>query len=122
MSAKVLIADDAAFMRMMIKDILTTAGYTVCGEAGDGAEALQKYKELKPDLVTMDIVMPDMTGLETVKEIVKFDAEARILMCTALGQHALINDALEAGAKDYIVKPFDSKRVLDAVEQILTEY
>ena len=119
MSPTVLIADDAMFMRSILKDILTKAGYTVCGEASNGKEALEKYKELMPDLVTMDMVMPEMTGIDVVREIVKFDPNARVLMCTAMGQQALVTEAIQAGAKDYVIKPFQPSRVLEAVKRIL---
>lgn len=119
MSNKVLIVDDAAFMRMMIKEILTKNGYTVVGEASDGAQALEKYKELGPDLVTMDITMPEMDGITALKEIKKIDANARVIMCSAMGQQAMVIDAIQAGAKDFIVKPFQADRVLEAIKKTL---
>ena len=106
MGARILIADDAIFMRMMIKDILTKNGYEIVGEAGTGTEAVLKYQQLKPDLVTMDIVMPEMGGIEAVKSIIKIDPNANILMCSAMGQKALVIEAIQAGAKDFVVKPF----------------
>lgn len=115
MSKTVLIVDDAAFMRMMIKDILTKNGYSVVGEAENGAMAFEKYKDLKPDLVTMDITMPEVDGISAVKEIKSFDAAARIIMCSAMGQQAMVIDAIQAGAIDFIVKPFQPERVLEAV-------
>ncbi len=115
MSKNVLIVDDAAFMRMMIRDILTKNGYSVVGEAENGMVALEKYKELKPDLVTMDITMPEMDGIAAVKQIKSFDAQARIIMCSAMGQQAMVIDAIQAGAVDFIVKPFQPERVLEAV-------
>jgi two-component system chemotaxis response regulator CheY len=106
-------------MRTMISDILTTAGFEVIGEAETGREAVDRYKELKPDLVTMDIVMPDMGGIEAVREICKVDPDAKVLMCSAMGQQALVVEAVQAGAKDFVVKPFQPSRVLEAVQRIL---
>ena len=119
MSQTVLVCDDAIFMRTMISDILSQAGYEVIGEAETGVQAVAKYKELKPDLVTMDIVMPDMGGIDAVREIVGFDPDARILMCSAMGQQALVVEAIQAGAKDFVVKPFQPSRVLEAVQRVL---
>ncbi len=119
MSRTVLIVDDAIFMRTMIADILKSAGFEVVGEASSGVEAVEKYKELKPDLVTMDIVMPDMGGIDAVREIIKTDPEARILMCSAMGQQGLGVDAIQAGARDFVVKPFQPSRVLEAVQRLL---
>jgi two-component system, chemotaxis family, chemotaxis protein CheY len=118
-NASVLICDDAIFMRKMISDILSEAGYRVVGQAANGVEAVEMYRDLKPDLVTMDIVMPDMGGIDAVREIVKDDPDARILMCSAMGQQALVIEAIEAGAKDFIVKPFQPSRVLEAVQRVL---
>jgi two-component system, chemotaxis family, chemotaxis protein CheY len=118
-NASVLICDDAIFMRKMISDILSEAGYRVVGQAANGVEAVEMYRNLKPDLVTMDIVMPDMGGIDAVREIVKDDPDARILMCSAMGQQALVIEAIEAGAKDFIVKPFQPSRVLEAVQRVL---
>lgn len=119
MSHTVLVCDDAIFMRTMISDILTQAGYEVVGEAETGAQAVERYKTLRPELVTMDIVMPDMGGIEAVREIVTFDPSARILMCSAMGQQALVIEAIQAGAKDFVVKPFQPSRVLEAVQRVL---
>ena len=119
MGKRVLIVDDAAFMRMMIKDILSKNGYEVVGEAENGHVAIEKYKELKPDLVTMDITMPEMDGIAAVKEIRAFDSSARVIMCSAMGQQAMVIDAIQAGAKDFIVKPFQPERVLEAVSKAL---
>ena len=119
MSRTVLIVDDAIFMRTMISDILNQAGFEVIGEASTGVEAVQKYKELNPDLVTMDIVMPDMGGIDAVREIVKDYPEARILMCSAMGQQGLVVEAIQAGARDFVVKPFQASRVLEAVQRLL---
>lgn len=115
----VLICDDAIFMRRMISDILTQAGFRVAGEASNGVQAVELYKSLKPDLVTMDIVMPEMGGIDAVREIVRNDPDARILMCSAMGQQALVIEAIEAGARDFIVKPFQPGRVLEAVQRVL---
>lgn len=119
MSRTVLICDDAIFMRTMIADILAQGGYQVVGEAESGAQAIEKYRELRPDLVTMDIVMPDMGGIEAVRAIRKEFPEARILMCSAMGQQGLVIEAIQAGAKDFVVKPFQPSRVLEAVQRVL---
>ena len=119
MGHRVLVCDDAIFMRTMISDILSGAGYDVVGEAETGLQAIERYKELKPDLVTMDIVMPDMGGIDAVREIVKGDPNAKILMCSAMGQQALVVEAIQAGAKDFVVKPFQPSRVLEAVQRVL---
>ena len=119
-SRKVLICDDAVFMRTMVADILRGAGYEVVGEAETGVQAVEQYKVLQPDLVTMDIVMPDMGGIDAVREIRRHDPGARILMCSAMGQQALVVEAIQAGASDFVVKPFQPSRVLDAVERVLT--
>jgi len=118
-SQTVLICDDAIFMRTMVGDILTQAGFEIVGEAETGVQAVEKYKQLHPDLVTMDIVMPDMGGIDAVREICKFDPKARILMCSAMGQQALVVEAIQAGAKDFVVKPFQADRVIDAVGKAL---
>lgn len=117
--ASVLIVDDAAFMRMMIKDILTKNGLDVAGEAENGAIAVDKFKELKPDLVTMDITMPEKDGIAALKEILAMDKSARVVMCSAMGQQAMVIEAIQAGAKDFIVKPFKPERVLDAIHKSL---
>lgn len=119
MSHKILIVDDASFMRMMIKDILTKNGYTVVGEAPDGLQAIEKYKELSPDLVTMDITMPEMDGITALKEIRKIDPHAKVIMCSAMGQQAMVIDAIQEGAKDFIVKPFQADRVIEAIKKTL---
>ena len=119
MGHTVLVCDDAIFMRTMISDILTQAGYEVVGEAETGAQAVERYRALKPDLVTMDIVMPDMSGIDAVREICRTDPEARILMCSAMGQQALVVEAIQAGAKDFVVKPFQPSRVLEAVQRLM---
>jgi two-component system, chemotaxis family, chemotaxis protein CheY len=115
----VLIADDAAFMRMMIKNILTEAGYDIVGEAENGAVAVAKYRELSPDLTTMDITMPEMDGLEALKEIRSADPSARVVMCSAMGQQSMVIESIQAGARDFIVKPFQPDRVLEAVTKAL---
>lgn len=120
MGKKVLIVDDAAFMRMMIKDILVKNGFEVVGEAADGAQAVDKYAELKPDLVTMDITMPEMDGIQALKAIKESDPSATIIMCSAMGQQAMVIDAISAGAKDFIVKPFQADRVIEAIEKALS--
>ncbi len=117
----VMIVDDALFMRMMIRDILSKDGFEVVAEAENGMEAVEKYKETRPDIVTMDIVMPEMDGIEAVRQIMKIDPNARILMCSAMGQQPLVVEALEAGAKDFIVKPFQPSKVIEAVEKALKE-
>ena len=117
MAVRVLVVDDAAFMRMMVKDILTKNGYEVVGEAENGMKALEKYQELKPDLTTMDITMPEMDGISAVKEIKKVDPNAKIVMCSAMGQQAMVIEAIQAGARDFIVKPFQPDRVLEAVRK-----
>lgn len=119
MSRTVLICDDAIFMRTMVGDILQQAGFEIVGEAETGVQAVEKYRELRPDLVTMDIVMPDMGGIDAVREITKGDPTARILMCSAMGQQALVVEAIQAGAKDFVVKPFQPSRVLEAVNRVL---
>ena len=118
-SHTVLICDDAIFMRTMVGDILQQAGFEIVGEAETGVQAVEKYKQLRPDLVTMDIVMPDMGGIDAVREITKFDPNAKVLMCSAMGQQALVVEAIQAGAKDFVVKPFQPSRVLEAVQRVL---
>ncbi|MBB6216487.1 two-component system chemotaxis response regulator CheY [Anaerosolibacter carboniphilus] len=119
MSKGILIVDDAAFMRMMIKDVLTKNGLQVVGEAENGAKAIEKYKELQPNLVIMDITMPEVDGIQAVKEIKKIDANAKVIMCSAMGQQAMVIEAIQAGARDFIVKPFQADRVIEAVRKVL---
>lgn len=119
MANRILVVDDAAFMRMMIKDILVKNNFEVVGEAQDGIQAVEMYKDLQPDLVTMDITMPEMDGIEALKQIKEINPEARIVMCSAMGQQAMVVDAIQAGAKDFIVKPFQSDRVIEAIEKAL---
>lgn len=117
----ILIVDDAAFMRMMIKDIITKNGMEVAGEAENGVIAVEKFKEVKPDLVTMDITMPEKDGITALKEILEVDSSARVVMCSAMGQQAMVIEAIQAGAKDFIVKPFKPDRVLDAINKSLAK-
>ena len=119
MGNNILIVDDAAFMRMMVKDILTKGGYNVVGEAENGVVAVQKYAELKPDLVTLDITMPEMDGIQALKKIKEADANACVIMCSAMGQQAMVIEAIQSGAKDFIVKPFQAERVLEAVKKVV---
>ena len=119
MANKVLIVDDAAFMRMMIKDILEKNGYDVVGEASNGLVAVDLYKKEKPDVVTMDITMPDMDGIEAVKQIRAFDPNAKIIMCSAMGQENIVVDAIKKGAKDFVVKPFQNERIIDAIQRVM---
>jgi two-component system chemotaxis response regulator CheY len=114
-----MIVDDAAFMRMMLKDILTKNGFTVVGEAENGAVAVDKYMELQPDLTIMDITMPEMDGLQAVKEIRKLDSKARVIMCSAMGQQSMVIEAIQSGARDFVVKPFQADRVVEAVTKAL---
>ena len=117
--AKILIVDDAAFMRKVIRDSLTKNGYTDLYEAVDGKDAVEKYFEQRPDLVLMDITMPNMTGLEALKEIRSKDGNANIVMCSAMGQEAMVVEAVQAGIKDFIVKPFKEDRLMKTVTSIL---
>jgi len=119
MGARVLLVDDAAFMRMMLKDVLTKNQIEVVGEAENGVVALQKYMELKPDLTIMDITMPEMDGIQAIKEIRKKDPQAKVIMCSAMGQQAMVIEAIQSGAKDFIVKPFQPERVIEAVKKAL---
>jgi two-component system chemotaxis response regulator CheY len=118
MGLKVLIVDDAMFMRNMLKEIFSKAGHEVVGEAADGVEAVEKYRELKPDLVTMDIVMPLRSGIEALHEIVGEHPDARVIMCSALGQESLVLEAVQSGARDFVVKPFKEERVLEVVRRV----
>ncbi|WP_339249712.1 response regulator [Sporosarcina sp. FSL W8-0480] len=119
MGKRILIVDDAAFMRMMIKDILIKNNFEVVGEASDGVQAVEKYMELLPDLVTMDITMPEMDGITALKKIKENDPSAIVIMCSAMGQQAMVIDAIQAGAKDFIVKPFQADRVVEAIQKAL---
>jgi two-component system chemotaxis response regulator CheY len=123
MGIRVLVVDDATFMRSMIKDILQNASgrYEVVGEASNGREAIARYRELAPQLVTMDIVMPQLDGIEATREILKIDPRANVVMCSAMGQEALVVESISAGARDFIVKPFTSERVLQVLAKVLPE-
>ena len=118
MAKRILITDDALFMRTALKDILTQNGYEVVGEAENGEQSVALYRSLKPDVVLMDITMPDMDGIQALKVIRSEDPEAKIVMCTAMGQKNLVVEAIGAGARDFIVKPFEAERVLAAVEKL----
>jgi two-component system chemotaxis response regulator CheY len=117
MANRILITDDALFMRVTLKNILTQHGFEVVGEAQNGRESVEMYQSLKPDLVTMDITMPEMDGLQALKEIKAIDPNAKVIMCTAMGQKNMVVEAIQAGAKDFIVKPFQPDRVVDAVKK-----
>ncbi|BCA81041.1 response regulator [Desulfuromonas sp. AOP6] len=118
MGLKILIVDDALFMRNMLREIFTAAGHEVVGEAGNGEEAVERYRTLRPDLVTMDIVMPERSGIEALKDILRFHPQAQVVMCSALGQETLMAEAVEAGARDFIVKPFKAERVLEVANRM----
>ncbi len=118
---KVLVVDDAQFMRLTLTNILKNAGYEVVGEASDGQMAIDMYKQLKPDLVTMDITMPNMNGIDATREIIKYDPNAKILMCSAVGQQKIVVEAIQIGAKDFIVKPFDESRVIETINRLLSK-
>lgn len=115
----ILIVDDAAFMRTILKDILTNNGYTICGEANDGLDAVRKAKELKPNLITMDITMPQLNGIEALKQIKADNPNVKVVMCSAMGQQALVVEAIQSGACDFIVKPFNKARVIEAVSKAM---
>lgn len=114
-----MIVDDAAFMRMMLKNILTKGGYEIADEASDGAQAVEKYPNVHPDLTIMDITMPNMEGIEALKRIRAIDPGARVIMCSAMGQEAMVVEAIKAGAMDFIVKPFAGDRLLAAISRVL---
>jgi len=115
----ILLVDDAAFMRMMLKDILTKNGYSVIGEAENGVKAIEKFKELKPQLCILDITMPEMDGIQAAKGIKAVDSSALIIMCSAMGQQAMVIESIQAGARDFIVKPFQADRVIEAVKKVI---
>ncbi|MFD0049457.1 response regulator [Actinomycetes bacterium NPDC127524] len=117
--ARILIVDDAKFMRITLSNILTKADHEIIGEGENGREAVNLYRELHPDLVTMDITMPVMSGLDAVKEIKSEFPDAKVIMCSAMGQQKMVVEAIEAGAKDFIVKPFDENRVVEAISRVL---
>jgi two-component system chemotaxis response regulator CheY len=120
MGARVLIVDDALFMRNMLRNIFSESGFDIVGEAQNGNEAIEMYQQLKPDLVTMDIVMPEKNGIEALKQIMSVDSGAKIVICSALGQETLIMEALEAGARDFIVKPFKPPKVIEVAQKVLS--
>lgn len=117
--AKILVVDDAAFMRMMVKDTLTKGGYTDLYEAVDGADAVKKFKEISPDLVILDITMPNVDGLEALKQIKELNKDSNVIMCSAMGQESMVIEAIKLGAKDFIVKPFKADRILKTVSSIV---
>lgn len=117
--AKIMVVDDAAFMRMMLKTMLVEEGHEIVAEAVNGQEAVQMFSSVRPDLVTMDITMPDMDGVTAVKEIMKLDPGAKIIMCSAMGQKAMVVDAISSGAKDFVIKPFQKERVIESVKKVL---
>jgi len=117
--ARILVVDDAAFMRKMVTDALTKGGHEVIGEAGNGTEAVEQYQSLKPDLTTLDITMPEKDGLSALKDIMALDPAAKVIMCSALGQESKVLESIKLGAKDFVVKPFQAERVLDAVGKAL---
>jgi two-component system chemotaxis response regulator CheY len=116
--ARILIADDAAFMRMMLGDILTKAGHEVVGQAINGLEAVGMYQQMKPDLMITDITMPEMDGIQAVKEVRKLDPFAKIIICSAVGQKSLVNEAIQNGAKDFVLKPFQADQVIGAINKL----
>jgi two-component system chemotaxis response regulator CheY len=118
MAKRILITDDALFMRVTLRNILTQSGFEVVGEASTGAEAVELYEQLRPDVVTMDITMPEMDGIQALKLIRSIDSEAKVVMCTAMGQKNMVVEAIQAGAKDFIVKPFQPERVVEAVQKV----
>lgn len=117
--ARVLVVDDAAFMRKMVSDALMGGGHEIVGEAANGAEAVQRFQELRPDIMTLDITMPEKDGLAALKEIIAVDPGAKVVMCSALGQESKVLESIKLGAKDFVVKPFQVDRVLSAVEKAL---
>lgn len=117
--ARVLVVDDAAFMRKMLTDALSSGGHEVVGEAGNGVEAIQRFQELRPEVVTLDITMPEKDGLATLEEIIAIDPSAKVVMCSALGQESKVLESIKLGAKDFVVKPFQPERVLEAVAKAL---
>ena len=118
--ARVLVVDDAAFMRKMLSDALAKGGHQVIGEAANGVEAVDRFKELRPDVTTLDITMPEKDGLSALKEIMALDPAARVVMCSALGQESKVLEAVKSGARDFVVKPFQPDRVLDAIGKAVT--
>lgn len=119
MAKNILVCDDAAFMRMMIKDILIKNGYNIIGEAENGRKAIDQYRNLSPDLVLMDITMPEMNGIEALREIMRIDADAKIVMCSAMGQQAMVDETAQFGAKGFIMKPFHPEDVIETVKKVI---
>jgi len=117
--ARILVVDDAAFMRRMVIDVLQNGGHEIVGEAGNGNEALARFQELRPDVTTLDITMPEKDGLTALREIIAFDPSAKVVMCSALSQESKVLEAVKAGARDFIAKPFQAQRVLSAIEKVL---
>lgn len=117
MAKRILITDDALFMRVTLRNILTKSGYEIAGEASNGRESVELYEQVRPDLVTMDITMPEMDGISAVREIRQIDPQAKIIMCTAMGQKNMVMEAVAAGAKDFVVKPFQPEKVLESVQR-----
>jgi two-component system chemotaxis response regulator CheY len=117
--ARILVVDDAAFMRRMVIDVLQNGGHEIVGEAGNGNEALARYQELRPDVTTLDITMPEKDGLTALREIIALDPAAKVVMCSALSQESKVLEAVKAGAKDFIAKPFQAQRVLSAIEKVV---
>jgi two-component system chemotaxis response regulator CheY len=117
--ARILVVDDAAFMRKMVTDALTKGGHEIVGEAGNGNEAIERYQELRPEAMTLDITMPEKDGLQALQEIVQLDPNARVVMCSALGQESKVLESIKLGAKDFVVKPFQPDRVIGAIEKAL---
>lgn len=115
---RVLIVDDSAFMRKLLKNILFSAGFDIAGEAENGKQALEMYAKLKPDLVTMDVVMPEMNGIEALKEIKKMDPNAKVVMCSAVGQEQMVKAAIKLGARGYIIKPFQAPKVIEELKKV----
>ncbi len=121
MSARVLIVDDVAFMRMLLKDMMTKAGHEVVGEATNGKDAVEKYRDLKPDLVFMDTIMSEMNGIEATKEIMRLNPNAKVIICSAMGQQMMVMEAMQAGAKDFVVKPFREDKVMETLSKVMNE-
>ncbi len=121
MSARILIVDDASFMRMMLRNILTSHGHVIVGEGENGLKAIEAYQQLKPDIMLIDLIMPEMGGIEAVKRIIEIDPKAKIVICSAMGQQALVVEAMQAGARDFIIKPFQPTSVIEAVQKLELE-
>jgi|SRR5690554_2357744 len=121
MGQRIMLVDDAQVIRLMLTKIFKDAGYEIAGEASNGAEAIRLYQELQPDLVTMDITMPEVSGIDAVKGIIKSDPNAKIVMCSAMGQKSMVLEAIEAGAKNFIIKPFDPEKVIEVAKAVLGE-